>query len=164
MGVHRFSIHANLPPADALMLWADLDRVTEWMDGVTRVSDVTGRPGRPDFTLPGSTLPVVIAPGSRYTLWFGRRPVRVEVLRRSDPSPAGLRMRLDGSVRRGETRVSFEPDGSGSRVTLEVETEGVLPGIAGRLLATGSYRGSFRGQLSSFARLAEREHLSKLII
>jgi hypothetical protein len=40
----------------------------------------------------------------------------------------------------------------------------VLPGIAGRLLATGSYRGSFRGQLSSFARLAEREHLSKLII
>jgi len=73
-------------------------------------------------------------------------------------------MRLDGSVRRGETQVSFEPDGSGSRVTLEVETEGVLPGIAGRLLAIGSYRGSFRGQLRSFARLAEREHLSKLII
>ena len=58
----------------------------------------------------------------------------------------------------------FEPEGAGSRVTLQVRTEGLLPGIAGRLLATGSYRGSFRGQLRSFARLAERERMSQLII
>ena len=63
---------------------ANLDRVTEWMAGATRVSDVTGRPGRTDFTLPGHTLPLVIAPGSRYTLWFGRRPVRIEVRARGD--------------------------------------------------------------------------------
>lgn len=147
------------------MLWANLDRVTEWMAGATRVSDVTGRPGRTDFTLPGHTLPLVIAPGSRYTLWFGRRPFRIEVLPLHDVrATTAYRTRVDGAVRGGETFVRFEPQGGGSRVTLEVRTEGLLPGIAGRLLATGSYRGSFRGQLHSFARFAERERLSKLII
>ena len=58
----------------------------------------------------------------------------------------------------------FEPHSDGSRVTLEVRTEGLVPGIAGRLLATGSYRGSFRGDLRSFARLAEREHWGQLVI
>lgn len=165
MATYRFSVNVGLAPAEALMLWADLDRVTEWMDGATRVSDVTGRPGRPDFTLPGHTFPLVISPGSRYTLWFGRRPVRIEVLPLDDPqATTDYRTRLEGRARRGETFALFEPEGGGSRVTLEVRTEGLLPAIAGRLLATGSYRGSFRGQLRSFARLAERERLGKLII
>ena len=57
MGTHRFTVHANLAPVDALFLWADLDRVTEWMEGVTRVSDIIGRPDRPGFTLPAPTAP-----------------------------------------------------------------------------------------------------------
>ena len=100
MGTYRFSVNAGLAPSDALMLWADLDRVTEWMAGATKVSDVTGRPGRPDFTLPGHTLPLVISPGSRYTIWFGRRPVRIEVLP------------LDESA--GDDRLSDAPRGHGS--------------------------------------------------
>ena len=54
---------------------------------------------------------------------------------------------------------------AGRRVRLSPQdpVAGVLE--AGRaILATGSYSGSFRGQLHSFARLAERERLSKLII
>jgi hypothetical protein len=165
MGTYRFSSHANLAPTEALFLWADLDRVTDWMDGVTRVSDVTGRPDRPDFTLPGRRMPLVISPESRYTLWYGRRPVRVEVLWLEEPrSTTAYRTKLDGTVRRGEMLVTFEPEGDGSRVTLEVRTEGRLSAFAGRLLATGAYRGSFRGQLRSFARVAERERWSKLII
>ncbi len=165
MATYRFSAHANLLPVEALFLWADLDRVTEWMEGVTRVSDVAGRPDRPDFTLPGRRLPLVISPESRYTLWFGRRPVRVEVLWLADPrSTSAYRTRLDGSFRRGEILVTFEPEDGGSTVILEVRTDGLLPGIAGRLLAIGSYRGSFRGQLRSFARLAERDRLSRLIL
>lgn len=34
---------------------------------------------------------------------------------------------------------------------------GVTKAIVARIFATGSYRGSFRGELKSFARLAERE-------
>lgn len=165
MGTYRFSVHANLAPTEALFLWADLDRVTAWMRGVRRVSDVAGRPNRPDFTLPGHTTPLVIAPGSRYTLWFRLGPVRHEVLSVDDPaSTATHRTRLEGRFRRGEMLVTFEPEVSGSLVTLQVRTDGLLPRIAGRVLATGSFPGTFRGHLRSFARLAERERLSKLVI
>jgi hypothetical protein len=61
-------------------------------------------------------------------------------------------------------RVTFEVEDSGSRVTLQVLTDGLLPSIAGRFLASGFYRGSFRSQLRSFARIAERERLGRLIL
>ena len=165
MTTHRFTVTTRIAPTAALMLWADLDRITEWMTGVTRVSDVAGRPDRPDFTLPGASFPLVVSPGSRYTIWLGRRPVRIEVLYPAEGQEGTVyRTRLDGSVRRGESLVRFEPDPDGSRVILEVRTEGLVPGIAGRLMAIGAYRGSFRGNLRSFARLAEREHWGQLVI
>jgi hypothetical protein len=165
VSTHRFSVHANLVPIEALFLWADLDRATEWLEGVTRVSDVEGPQARPDFTLPGRRNPLVILPGSRYVLWFRLGPVRHEVVARDDPgSTPGHRTRLDGRFRRGEMRVAFEAEDGGSRVSLEMRTEGLLPSIAGRLLAVGSYRGSFRSQLRSFARAAERERLGRLIL
>ena len=165
MGTHRFIDHANLVPVDALFLWADLDRITEWMDGVTRVSEAVGREGRPDFTLPGRRNPLVIMPGSRYVLWFGFGPARHEVLARDDARSAiGHRTRLDGRFRRGEVHVTFTEESGGSRVVLEVRTQGIMPTIAGWVLAIGSYRGSFRSQLRSFARVAERERLGRLIL
>ena len=165
MTTYRFGSHAHLPPTEALFLWADLDRVTEWMEGVTRVSDAVGRPDLPDFALPGHSTPLVTAPGSRYTLWFGRRPVRYQVVAQEEPrADTAHRTRLDGSFRRGETLVTFEPEGDGCRITLVVHADGLLPRIVARLLALGSYRGSYRSQLSSFGRLADREHWRGLII
>src|SRR4029079_10222990 len=138
MSTHQFSITTPLAPTAALMLWADLDRVTEWMTGVTRVSDAAGRPERPDFTLPGASCPLVALPGSRYTLWFGGRPVRIEVLSPAEGQAGTVyRTRVSGPVRRGESLVRFDPDPDGSRVIHEVRTEGLLPGVAGRLLAIG---------------------------
>ena len=163
MGAYRFTVHANLEPTAALFLWADLDRVTEWMEGVGRVSEVSPPPGQSPLVL-GGGWPLVIAPGSRYTLWFGRRPVRHEVLWLEYGTAKTYRTRLDGLFRRGETLVTFDPEGGGSRVTLDVRPDGLIPAIAARVLATGSYRGSFRSQLRSFARRAERERLSHLII
>jgi hypothetical protein len=58
---------------------------------------------------------------------------------------------------RGETVVTFKPDGSGTRLTLGFRPEGLIQAVAARLFATGSYRGSFQGELNTFARLAERE-------
>jgi hypothetical protein len=59
---------------------------------------------------------------------------------------------------RGENEGTFEPNGSGGTVlTQTLRTQGFLSAIAARIFATGSYRGSFRGELAEFARLAERE-------
>jgi hypothetical protein len=165
MSRYRFVGHAHLSPPEALFLWADLDRVIEWMEGVTRVSDAMGRPDLPDFALPGHSTPLVTGPGSRYTLWFGRRSVRHQVLYQEEPRVAAAhRTRLEGSFRRGETLVTFEPETDGCRITLAVRADGLLPRIVARILATGSYRGSYRSQLSSFARLADREHWRSLTI
>ena len=165
MRTHRFTVHANLAPVDALFLWADLDRVTEWMEGVTRVSDIIGRPDRPGFTLPGRRSPLVLVPGSRYVLWYRLGPARLEVLPLEDAqAPLGHRTHVSGRFRRGEVRVEFEAEDGGSRVTMSVRTESLLPSIAGRLLTAGFYRGSFRSQLRSFARVAERERLGRLIL
>ena len=163
MGTYRFTSHADLEPTAALFLWADLDRATEWMEGVARVSDVSLPAGRSPLLL-GGTWPLVIAPGSRYTLWFGRRPVRHEVLWLEDRGATAFRTRLEGFLRRGETLVTFDPEGGGSRVTLEIRPDGLVPGIVARFLATGTYRGGFRSQLRSFARRAERERLGHLIL
>ena len=165
MATHRFSVHANLAPVDALFLWADLDRVTEWMAGVRRVTDVAGREDRPDFTLPGRRNPLVLVPGSRYVLWYRLGPARHEVLLRHDAAAAlGHRSRVDGRFRRGEIHAVFGADDGGSRVTLEVRPDGLMPSIVGLLLSIGWHRGSFRGQLGAFARLAERERLGRLIL
>jgi Polyketide cyclase / dehydrase and lipid transport len=163
MGTYRFTDHADLEPTAALFLWADLDRVTEWMEGVARVSDVLLPAGRSPLVLRGR-WPLVIAPGSRYTLWFGRRPVRHEVLWLEDRGATAYWTRLEGFFRRGETLVTFDPEGGGSRVRLDVRPDGMIPRIAARVLATGTYRGSFRSLLRSFARRAERERLSQLIL
>jgi hypothetical protein len=60
--------------------------------------------------------------------------------------------------------VTFTEESGGSRVILEVRTQGIMPTIAGWVLAIGSYRGSFRSQVHSFVRVAERERLGRLIL
>ena len=58
---------------------------------------------------------------------------------------------------RGETRVTFEPTAAGTRLTQEFQTEGLIPAISAWIFALGSYKGSFRGELETFVRIAERE-------
>jgi hypothetical protein len=36
-------------------------------------------------------------------------------------------------------------------------TEGIVPAIVARVFASGSYRGSFRGELDSFRKICESE-------
>jgi polyketide cyclase/dehydrase/lipid transport protein len=139
MSVHRFSVNVAARQERAFDLWTDLDRLPEWVEGVTRVTDVTGPSDRA---------------GTRYTVWFGSMRSPTEIL--EAVRPRMLRTRFGNWLLRGESVVTFESDGSGTRVTQEFRTEGLIPAIAARLFATGSYRGSFRGELNTFARLAER--------
>ena len=140
MGRHSFTVEVNAPVELVWGLWTDLDRAHEWIQGLTRISDVTG--------------PVGVT-GTRYTAWFGRMPNHTEVLE-ADP-PHRLRTRLDSRLLRGESLVTLEPDGARTVLTQVFETEGIVPGIAAWIFSRGSYRGSFRGELATFVDLAEQE-------
>ena len=52
---------------------------------------------------------------------------------------------------------TFEADGDGTLLVETFATEGLVPALMARLWAIGSYRGSSKGELDSFERLAERE-------
>ena len=140
MGHHRFTAHADAPREDVFDLWVNVDRWHEWIEGLTRITDVSG-----PFDQAGTT----------YTAWFGRMRSPSEIL--EVQRPRLLRTRFGSTLLRGVTQATFEPDGTGTEIIQELWTEGVVAAIAGRIFAMGSYRGSFRGELNSFVRLAESE-------
>ena len=140
MAEYRFTILIDAPPAHVFDLWTDLDRIPDWIEGVTRVSDTTGPADRS---------------GTRYTVWFGRMASRTEVLE-ADP-PHRIRTRFGNALLKGETTATFEPDGDRTRLVQVFRTHGLISGAMARIFATGSYRGSFRGELETFRRIAEQE-------
>jgi uncharacterized protein YndB with AHSA1/START domain len=140
MGRHSFTVRITAPPETVWGLWTDLDRAHEWIEGLTRITDVTGAPG---------------TPGSSYTAWFGRMRSPTVVLE-ADP-PRRLRTRFGSWLLRGEMEATFEPSDGGTRLTQEFRTEGIVPAISAWVFAHGSYRGSFKGELATFVTLAERE-------
>jgi hypothetical protein len=157
-----FTDHASLSPSEALFLWTDLDRVHEWRHGLTRVTDVVVPDGYAPMRAGG--WPLVIGPGSQYTLWFGRSAVHHEVLAPAHRGVATHHTRVAGRFHHGDVLVTFAPESGGSRVTLEFRPDGLLPAATARLMATGGHRWGFRGQLRAFARLAERERLGHLVL
>jgi uncharacterized protein YndB with AHSA1/START domain len=138
MGTHRLSVRVTAPPERVFDLWTDLDRMKDWVGGVTRVTDLTG--------------PVAQA-GTTYTVWFGPMASRTEVLE-ADP-PRFIRTRFGTWLLAGESSARFEPDGDGTRIDQEFRTRGLIPNVMGRNFAMGSYRGSFQGELKTFAGIAE---------
>lgn len=139
MGDYSFTVHIAAPPEAVFDLWTDLDRLHEWIGGVTRVTDVSG---------PSDQA------GTTYTVWFGRMRSPTSILEAE--RPRWIRSRFGNPVLRGETEASFEPEGEGTSLTQRFRTEGRIPAIAARVFATGSWRGSFRGELATFAKLAEQ--------
>jgi len=140
MAEHRFSIDIAAPPERVFGLWMDLDRMTEWVGGVTRVTDVSG--------------PIDVA-GTRYTVWFGPMKSPTEIL--EVERPHHVRTRFGNLILKGESDARFDPTPDGTRLTQVLRTRGVISALAARLFATGSYEGSFRGELEAFRRIAERE-------
>jgi len=140
MARFRFSLFVAAPPHLVFGLWTDLDRWPEWIEGLKKVTDVTG--------------PLDQA-GTRYVTWFGGMSGRNEVLEAA--RPRRIRTRLGSRLLRGVTEATFEPEDGGTRISQTFETEGLLPAIAARIFSIGSYRGSFRGELETFKRIAELE-------
>lgn len=71
--------------------------------------------------------------------------------------PRVFKTRFGNRLLAGESGATFDPEDGGTRVTQEYVTRGVIPAIAAWIFSIGSYRGSFRGELNAFARIAERE-------
>jgi uncharacterized protein YndB with AHSA1/START domain len=140
MSVYRFETRTGAAPERAFDLWTDLDRMKEWVGGVTKVTDVSGPVDRV---------------GTTYTVWFGRMRSRTEVLEAE--RPRRFRSRFGNFLLRGENLATFEPDGAGTRIKQEMRTRGLISAIFARLFASGSYKGSFKGELNAFARLAEQD-------
>jgi uncharacterized protein YndB with AHSA1/START domain len=140
MGTHRLSVHVSAPPDRVFGLWIDLDRMKDWVGGVTRVTDLTGP---------------VAQTGTTYTVWFGPMASRTEVLE-ADP-PRFLRTRFGNRLLAGESSARFTAEGNGTRIDQEFRTKGLISGVMGRIFAIGSYHGTFQGELNTFARLVEAE-------
>ena len=140
MARYTFSTLVDAPPEVVFDLWTNLDRLPEWIEGLSRVTDVSGPVDRV---------------GTRYLAHFG--PVRspTQVIEAERPRRFGTR--FGNWYLRGTNVTTFEPEGTGTRLTQTFETEGLVPAITARIFASGSYRGSFRGELEAFARLAEAE-------
>lgn len=140
MATYRFTVEAKAPPDVVFDLWTALDRMTEWVGGVTRVTDVTG---------------AVDVAGTRYTVWFGRMQSPTEVV--AADRPRHFRSRFGNWLLRGETDATFDAIDGGTRITEVFHTIGLIPAISAWVFSRGSYRGSFEGELREFARLAEQE-------
>jgi uncharacterized protein YndB with AHSA1/START domain len=137
---YSFSTHVAAPIEVVFDLWTNLDRMGEWVGGVTRVTDVSGPVDRV---------------GTRYTTWFGRMKSPTEVIEAERPRLFATR--FGNAILRGTNRTVLEPDGDGTRISETFQTVGLMSAISARIFATGSYRGSFQGELEAFARLAEAE-------
>jgi uncharacterized protein YndB with AHSA1/START domain len=140
MGEYRFSLHVTAPPEQVYDLWVNLDRAPEWIGGLTAITDRVGAPG---------------TTGARYVSHFGRMRSPTEVL--AAERPRHIRTKFGNWVLRGENEATFTPEGEGTRLSQTFRTQGIISAISARLFATGSYEGSFRGELEHFARIAEAE-------
>jgi len=140
MARYTFSIHVDAPPGDVFALWTNLERMGEWVGGVTGVTDLSG---------PVEQI------GTTYVVRFGpvRSPTQVVDVER----PRRFATRFGSWILRGKSSATFEPDGDGTRVTQEFETVGRGSAISSWLFSRGSYEGSFRGELQKFGRIAERD-------
>ncbi len=140
MARYTVSTLVAAPPERVFALWTDLERMGEWVGGVTGVTDVSG--------------PVDRA-GTTYVVHFGPMKSPTEILE-VEP-PRRFATKFGNWLLRGRSSAAFELEGGGTRVTQDFETVGWISAISAWVFSRGSYQGSFQGELEAFARIAERE-------
>ncbi len=139
MARYTISTHVGAPPERVFALWTNLERMGEWVGGVTGVSDVSGS---------------VDQVGTTYVVHFGPVKSPTEVLEAE--RPRRFATRFGSWILRGRSGATFEPEDDGTRITQTFETVGLVSAISSWIFSRGSYEGSFRGELEKFARIAAR--------
>jgi len=137
------SIFIAARPEQVFDLYLNMDRMHEWVNGVTKVTDVTGPPDRA---------------GTRYTVWFGRSPGHYEVLEAE--RPRHVKTRFKAWYLSGVMDVTLEPEGNGTRVTGDLKTDGLIAAITAFIFSHMPGPGSFQAEMAKFVELVEREAAS----
>ena len=141
MSRYTFVLDIKAPRELVFELWTNLDRAPEWIGGMAGVSDVSGP---------------VDQVGTTYVTRFGNWAKSLTTVVDAE-RPSRFRTKFGNWLLRGENGATFEQVGAGTRLTQTFETQGVIPAITARIFATGSYKGSFRGELETFKKICERE-------
>jgi uncharacterized protein YndB with AHSA1/START domain len=139
-----FAVDIDAPREHVFDLWADLDRLTDWTDGLTRVADATG---------PSDQA------GTKYRLFFGGLDQRVEVL--AAERPYYYRTKASFGTSKIETAVTFEDIDGTTRMREAIHARGFRTRLWASLLSRGTFRGSFRRELERFAQAVERDELNR---
>ncbi|HEX8743731.1 MAG TPA: SRPBCC family protein [Thermoleophilaceae bacterium] len=147
MGVVREAVATALDPERAFALWADVRRWPTFVDGFAR-------PRRLDEGWPGAGAKLV---------WESTPEGRGTVTERVSESQPGRRLVTEVLEERctGVQTVSFEPDGEGSLVELELDYEltkgGPLRGVTDVLFIRRAQADALRRTLRRFATEAAEE-------
>jgi uncharacterized protein YndB with AHSA1/START domain len=141
MSRYTFVVDIKAPRDQVFDLWTNLDRAPEWIGGMAGVSDVSG--------------PVDQA-GTTYVTRFGNWAKSLTTVVDAE-RPSRFRVKFGNWLLRGENAATFEETSTGTRLTQTFDTVGIIPAISARIWATGSYKGSFRGELETFKKICERE-------
>ncbi len=141
MGKYRFEIDIAAPREQVFERWIDVERSSEWIEGMSRVSEISG--------------PLDKA-GTSYKVHFGSWSTSLTTILEAE-RPRWLRTKFGTWLLRGEQTAQFDEIPTGTRLTQTFVTNGVIPAIMARIFASGSYKGSFRGELESFRRICEIE-------
>ena len=140
MARYTITTLVSAPAEHVFALWTSLERMGEWVGGVTGVSDVSGS---------------VDEVGTTYVVHFGPVKSPTEIL--EVDRPRLFATRFGSWILRGRSSATFETEADGTRITQTFETVGLVSAISSWIFSRGSYEGSFRGELEKFARLAEGE-------
>jgi uncharacterized protein YndB with AHSA1/START domain len=137
---YTITTRVGASPEHVFALWTNLERMGEWVGGVTGVSDVSGP---------------IDQVGTTYVVHFGPVKSPTEVL--EVERPRRFATKFGSWILRGRSSATLEPDADGTQITQTFETVGLISAISSWIFSRGSYEGSFRGELEKFARIAERE-------
>jgi uncharacterized protein YndB with AHSA1/START domain len=141
MGRYTFTVDINAPRDQVFDLWTNLERAPEWIEGMAGVSDVSG-----PVDQAGTTYV------TRFGSWAKSTTTVVEAER-----PKRFVTKFGNWLLRGENAATFEERDGGTRLSQMFQTVGIIPAISARIFASGSYKGSFRGELNTFKDICERE-------
>ena len=94
--------------------------------------------------------------GTTYKVHFGSWSTSVSTILEAE-RPRWLRTKFGTWLLRGEQTARFDEADGGTRVTQTLVTAGLIPAVFARIFATGSYKGSFRGELNTFKLICEAE-------
>ena len=144
MARYTFTVEIDAPRDQVFALWTNLERAPEWIEGMAGVSEVSGPTDQA---------------GTSYNVHFGSWSTSKSTILEAEPARF-IRTEFGTWLLRGEQSALFEDIGGKTRVTQTFDTVGVIPAIAARIFATGSYKGSFRGELQAFRQISEREAAS----